>query len=110
MATNQSQVQAAMTNINQGLKANERLVNATSQANAGVNVTRNLAAIPTAANTAANKYAAAASNLRKANLNRAANSFTNAAMKAHTGDGIGAAKSAGAGLRAMLKANSNNRM
>lgn len=110
MATNQPAVQAAMGNINQGLKANERLVNATSQANAGLNMGRNLAAIPTAANAAANNYSKAATNLRKANLNRAANSFENAAKKAHMGDGVGAAKSAGAGLRAMLKANSNNRM
>lgn len=108
MATNvppAAPVQAAVGNINQGLKANTSLINATRQANAGMNVSKNVGVMNTAANKTAANYAAAAKNLRKANMNRAANSFENAAKKAHVGDGVGAAKSAGAGLRAMLKTN-----
>lgn len=100
-------VQAAVSNINQGLKANTSLINATKQANAGVNVTRNVGTMNTAANAAASNYNKAAQNLRRVNMNRAANSFENAAKKAHAGDGVGAAKSAGAGLRAMLKTNNS---
>lgn len=109
LMTNAPAVQAATNNISAGIKANQSLITATNNVQKNVNVNKNLAAIPPAANTTANNYLKAATNLRKANMNRAANSFENAAKKAHVGDGVGAAASAGAGLRAMLKANANNR-
>jgi hypothetical protein len=102
-------LQAATNNIGAGVRANQALITATNNVQKNVNINKNMAAIPPAANTAALNYAKAANNLRKANMNRAANSFENAAKKAHVGDGVGAAKSAGSGLRAMLKTNSNNR-
>ena len=102
-------IQAATNNIGAGVKANQTLINATQNVQNGTNVNKNMGAIPPAANKTAMNYANAAVNLRKANYKAAANSFENAAKKALVGDGVGAANSAGAGLRAMLKKNANNR-
>ena len=101
-------LQAATTNISQGVASNQALIAATNNVQKNVNMNKNMAAIPAAATKAATNYMNAAMNLRKANYKRAANSFENASKKALVGDGIGAANSAGAGLRAMLKMNANN--
>jgi hypothetical protein len=85
------------------------MLTAQKNLNQGNNLSSNLARLNTASNKAATNYNLAALNLRKANMNRAANSFENAAKKAAVGDGVGAAKSAGAGLRAMLKTANNLR-
>ena len=98
-------MQQAVTNINQGLKANETAINASARANAGMNVSRNLGAANANAAKAANQYTKAANNLRKMNMNRAANSFENAAKKSLVGDAVGAARAAGAGIRSIMKTN-----
>jgi hypothetical protein len=98
-------MQQAVSNINQGLKANETAINASAKMNAGMNVSQNLGTANANAAKAANQYTKAANNLRKMNLNRAANSFENAAKKSLVGDAVGAARSAGAGIRAIMKSN-----
>jgi len=109
LMTNAPALQAATNNIGAGVKANQALITATNNVQNGMNMTKNMGAIPAAANKTAMNYTNAAANLRKANYKGAANSFENAAKKALVGDGVGAANSAGAGLRAMLKKNANNR-
>lgn len=109
LMTNAPALQAATNNIGAGVKANQALITATNNVQNGTNVNKNMGAIPPAANKAAMNYANAAVNLRKVNMKAAANMFENASKKALVGDGVGAANSAGAGLRAMLKRNTNNR-
>ena len=101
--SNQPAVNQALNAASRGVNANAALVQSQNAALAGQNVGRNVQIANTSANRTANSYLTTAKNLRKANMNGAANSFENAAKLAATGRGVDAAKLAGKGLNKMLK-------
>ena len=100
-------VNQALNAAQRGVASNQALIQSQNAALNGQNVSRNVQIANTSANRAANSYLTTAKNLRKANMNGAANSFENAAKLAATGRGVDAAKFAGKGLQKMLK-NSNS--
>ena len=96
-------VTQALNAAQRGVASNQAMVQSQNAALAGQNVSRNVQVANTNANRTANSYLTTAKNLRKANMNGAANSFENAAKLAATGRGVDAAKLAGKGLNKMLK-------
>jgi|APCry1669189883_1035261.scaffolds.fasta_scaffold29312_2 hypothetical protein len=96
-------VNAALNAAQRGVASNQAMVQSQNAAINGQNVSKNLQNANVTANRTVNSYLTTAKNLRKANMNGAANSFENAAKLAATGRGVDAAKLAGKGLNKMLK-------
>jgi len=96
-------VTQALNAAQRGVASNQAMVQSQNAALNGRNISTNIQNANVSANRTANSYLTTAKNLRKANMNGAANSFENAAKLAATGRGVDAAKLAGKGLNKMLK-------